>query len=90
MPRYFFNVHHPGKIQVDEIGTECATADEVRQSAMLLLPDLAREATPGAGDQFSYVVVVRGENGRPVFSATLSLTGLWLDEDKDRGEKHGQ
>ncbi len=77
MARYFFDVHD-GALQRDDIGTECATLDDARAQAMQLLPDIARDQARRGGDQHTYMVLVSDEDHRPVYSATLSLTGLWL------------
>ncbi|MDP4002321.1 hypothetical protein [Methylobacterium sp. NEAU K] len=77
MARYFFDIHD-GTIQFDEDGTECATLEAARAQAMRLLPDLAREEAPREGDRQNYTVLVTDEDHRPVYSATLSLVGLWL------------
>jgi hypothetical protein len=77
MARYFFDVHD-GKLEFDETGTECATLEEARQKAKRLLPDLARDEAAGEGDRHTYTVLVTDEDHRPVYSATLSFTGLWL------------
>lgn len=45
---------------------------------MRLLPDIAREQALHDGDRHTYTVVVTDEDHRPVYSATLSPTGIWL------------
>ncbi|WP_370875539.1 DUF6894 family protein [Methylobacterium amylolyticum] len=45
MPRYFFDIHDSGSTR-DDVGTECADLDAVRQQAMRALPDIAREEIP--------------------------------------------
>lgn len=79
MPRYLFDVHTAGTMQVDELGTDLPSAQHVPDAAMRLLPDLARDVRPKAGEHYSFVVMVRDEKGSPVFSATLGVTGLWLE-----------
>lgn len=78
MPRYFFDIHDDHTVHHDDTGTEFDSLDDVRHAAMRLLPDMAREEVPKDGDRRSLVVLVTGEGGHPVYSATLSFTGLWL------------
>ncbi len=77
VPRYFFDVHDSGTTR-DDSGTEYATLDEVRTTAMRLLPDIARDEIPGGGDRRIFTVLVTDEEGRAVYSAMLNFTGLWL------------
>lgn len=78
MSRYYFDIHD-GSMQLDESGTECATLDEARTLALQLLPDVARdEALTKCGGRCAYTVLVTDEDHRPVYTATLSLTGMWL------------
>lgn len=78
MSLYFFDIHD-GKSQIDENDTECASLDEVRDHAMMVLPDMARDEAANGNDRLTYTVVVSNKDHRPVFSATLSLVGLWLN-----------
>ncbi|MHC2021481.1 DUF6894 family protein [Methylobacterium sp. CM6247] len=78
MARYFFDIHDGGLHQFDDHGSEFATLDEVRQQAMRLLPDIARDHALHDGDRLAYTVVVCDEDHHPVYSATLSLVGGWL------------
>lgn len=77
MPRYFFDIHN-GDPTRDDTGTECLDLDTVRLKAIRTLPDIAREEIPKDGDRRTFTVLVTGEDGRPVYSATLNFTGLWL------------
>lgn len=77
MPRYFFDIHDGGPHR-DDTGTECDSLDEVRLQAIRTLPDVARDELPGDGDRRTFTVLVTDEDGRPVYSATLNFTGLWL------------
>jgi hypothetical protein len=76
LPRYFFDIEDGG-LQIDETGTDCAHLDAVRRAAMQILPEIARFETDG-GDRHTFTVIARDADRRPVFTATLSLTGLWL------------
>lgn len=77
MARYFFDIHD-GTSQFDEEGTECASLDEVRVHALKVLPEIAWDEAPSGNDRSTYSVLVSDEDHHPVYSATLSLVGLWL------------
>ncbi|TXN81105.1 hypothetical protein [Methylobacterium sp. WL8] len=78
MARYFFDVHDGSVHQFDDKGTEFDTLDEVREQAMRLLPDVARDQALHESGRNAYTVVVTDEDHHPVYSATLSLVGVWL------------
>lgn len=78
MPRYFFDIHNGGKIVHDDEGMELPDMPAVRKAAMEALPAIAAEEIPTDGDQQHFAVLVSDEDGHPVYSATLSFTGLWL------------
>ena len=78
MPRYFFDIHDGGSSR-DDTGTECSDDEAARKIAIRTLPDIARDEIPKDGDQRSFVALIRDENGHPVFSATLSYAGVWLN-----------
>ncbi|WP_336492687.1 DUF6894 family protein [Methylobacterium nigriterrae] len=77
MPRYFFDVRAGGP-EFDDTGTELSGPDDARQKAKRLLPDIARENIPEEGDHHTFAVMVKDENGHPVYSATLTFAGLRL------------
>ncbi|AWN42375.1 DUF6894 family protein [Methylobacterium durans] len=77
MPRYFFDVHDGGP-EFDDTGTELAGPDESYAKARSLLPDIAREEIPRNGDHRTFTVLVKDENGQPVYSATLTYAGIRL------------
>ncbi|AWN40762.1 DUF6894 family protein [Methylobacterium durans] len=77
MPRYFFDVHDGGP-DVDDTGTELAGPDEAYAKAKSLLPNIAREDIPKGGDQSTFTVLVRDEDDYPVYSATLTYSGVRL------------
>ena len=78
MPRYFFDIHDGGSVR-DDTGTECADDEAARKLAIKALPDIARDEIPRDGDRRAFIALIRDEDGRPVFSATLSYTGVWLN-----------
>ena len=78
MPRYFFDIHDGGSTR-DETGTECADDEAARKLAIRTLPDIARDEIPKDGDRRAFVALIRDEAGHPVFTATLSYAGVWLN-----------
>lgn len=78
MPRYFFDIHDGGSTR-DNTGTECADDEAARKIAIRTLPDIARDEISKDGDRRAFMVLVTDENGRAVFSATLSYAGVWLN-----------
>ena len=78
MPCYFFDVHDGGKVQNDDTGTELPDLEAVRTAVMKLMPEIARQEVPKGSDQRTFSVLVTDEDGKPVYSATLSYAGLWL------------
>lgn len=45
-----------------------------------LPPDVARWEIPSDGDRQTYTVIVRDAAGAPIYTATLTFTGLRLSE----------
>ena len=77
MPRFFFDIRD-GFVTHDEDGTELPNVEAVRKAAMDLLPQVAADEIPADGDRRHFTVLVTDEGGHPVYSATLTYTGLWL------------
>ena len=78
MPRYFFHIFENGESTPDDTGLELDTDQEVQLEAMRVLPEIARETVPADGDRQAFTVLVTDETGRPVYTATLTFAGLWL------------
>ena len=78
MPRYFFDIHQDAKSYRDDIGHELPDLDAARKEAMRALPEIAYDEIAKDGDRQTFVVLVTGEDGRPLYSATLSFAGQWL------------
>lgn len=81
MPRYFFDIRDDAFTR-DEDGIECADFAAVCREAKRTLPDIARDVLPKDGEQHSISVIVRDERDHPVYTATLTFTGLKLSEPK--------
>jgi hypothetical protein len=77
MSRYYFDIHDR-TTQLDDTGMECATLEDARAVALQLLPDLIRDEAHKGGDRHAFAVLVSDEDHRPVYTATLSVTGIWL------------
>ena len=77
MPRFFFDIHDGGT-SFDEDGVELLDETAVRRQAMQTLPRIAADEIPMNGDRRHFTVLVSDEGGKPVYSATLTYTGLWL------------
>ena len=70
--RYFFDVHDGENETRDQDGLECATRDQMRDEAIVALPDIARDEPPN-GERRQFRVKVRDGRGRYVFQASLEL-----------------
>ncbi len=77
MPRYFFGFHDE-TMHLDDEGQECETLSDVRVQAMLALPAIAKDLIPADGDKRTFTVIVRDQNYRVVYTATLAFAGLWV------------
>ena len=80
MALYFFDITDHGPILRDDVGTECATIEEVRQQARQALPAIAKDEIPKDGERRFFTVVARDGGGHAVYTATLSYSGMRLDE----------
>ena len=78
MPRYFFDIHDHHKSNHDEEGLEFSDLEAVRLQAMRILPEIAKDEVPADGDRQTFTVMVTDEDGKPVYSAALNFTGMWL------------
>jgi len=76
--RYFFDIDDDRRLIRDRDGHEFQTRQEVRNAAIVALPDIARDELPD-GDRRVFTVKVRDGTGKFVFEATLSLIATWLD-----------
>jgi hypothetical protein len=79
MPRFFFDMQVDGKLQRDTEGVECASMNAVRAEVMRFMPELSDEKVPTDRDHRAFVMHVRDEQSRPVYVATITYTGIWLE-----------
>ncbi len=78
MKRYFFD-HHDRAVYRDDIGVLFADNEAAIAAAMTSLPGIASDSMRAAdGDCHNISVVVREENGTPIYSAALSYCGTRL------------
>ncbi|TNC08750.1 hypothetical protein FF100_28310 [Methylobacterium terricola] len=77
MPRFFFDLHD-GHWDRDDGGTECPNIEHAILQAKQTLPAMALDQLPRDGDRHTMTVLVTDEDGRPVYTATLSYSGLVL------------
>lgn len=76
MPRYFVDTSDGAMPVIDNLGHELPDDEAARKAALIALPDMARDEMPD-GDERKFSVAVRAEDGRAVYSATLTLKGRW-------------
>ena len=77
LKRYFFDVDDGDGLAIDGIGLLCDSLHAVREEAIKVLPDIAREVLPD-GDQRVLRTIVCDEGGRSIFEASLALDAHWL------------
>lgn len=77
MPRFYFDIDDGEQCHTDSDGVELGNLQEVRNTAVSILPDVAREELPD-GDRRVFVCKARDESGKIVFIATLSLVAEWI------------
>ena len=77
MPRYFFDVHDGDKHHIDTTGHEFPDAESARLEALGSLPHIAQDEMPD-GDQRVFIMDVRDDGDRVIFTATLALIARWV------------
>jgi hypothetical protein len=82
MPRYFFDIDDGERFTRDDQGLDCAGPEAMREAAIGVLPNIARDELPD-GDRHDFTVKVRDEGGRYLFQATLSLVAEWLPGEQE-------
>jgi hypothetical protein len=78
MPRYFFDIHD-GTVIIDDVGTEFPDIEAVRVEARRILPELSPEVLPTSSDHHTIRVVVRDEDQKLVYTATLIFSGQIME-----------
>jgi hypothetical protein len=49
-----------------------------RTAGLRCLPDMASDATPNGGDRRDFIVDIRDEDMRVIYTACMSLLGRWI------------
>ncbi|WP_082512972.1 hypothetical protein [Methylobacterium sp. Leaf125] len=81
MARYFFDIHNGDEFFRDPEGIECSDAGSIRTEAMRTLPEIARHTILARkADVQALTILVRNQDQRTVYAATLTFSGLWVDE----------
>jgi len=78
VPRYYFDTDDGRRKSHDDQGLEYAHEAEARDAAIRALPDMAKDALPGA-DRETFSVSVRDDGGRYVLHASLVLVAHRLE-----------
>ena len=76
MPRFFFDISNGG-LTIDDTGVEFPNAHAARDAAVETLPHIALDHI-GEGLCREVLVLMRGEDGQPLFTASLTVTAKWL------------
>ncbi|WP_336492722.1 DUF6894 family protein [Methylobacterium nigriterrae] len=79
MSRYFFDVHDHEFSSHDDHGRECASPDRVREIALQVLCDIAREQ-PLKHMHSRLGAIVRDESGEVMLTATVNLATTWVGD----------
>jgi hypothetical protein len=78
MSRYFSDLDDGKTRYIDIIGTELTDVKMVSGEAIGLLASVFNDRLPDTSDS-TFVVNVRNEVGRNIFTTTLMLQSAWLD-----------
>ena len=65
-------------MHLDSEGQDCTSLSEVRKEAMHALPEIAKSEIPKDGDKQTFTLFVRDEQDRPVYTATITFSGIWV------------
>ena len=78
MPHFYFDTHDGSLLVRDAEGYELADIQAARNMAMAALPDMARDHKTADNDRRDFIVDVRDEDHRVVYTACMSLLGRWM------------
>ena len=76
MPIFFFDTDDGDTRYGDQEGLDLPDKAAARRAALDALPDMARDRMPG-GDQQTFAVSVRNDQGVVIYAANMSLSGEW-------------
>jgi hypothetical protein len=77
MPRYFFDTDDGQSLNVDDVGIECESLEQVHKEAVATLPSLASDQLPD-GEALRVSVKVRDEQGKYLMETRLTIETDWL------------
>ena len=77
MARFYFDIDDGERLLRDERGAEADSLSEVREAAIAVLPDMAKDVLPD-GDHRFFSVNVRDENDQVIFRASLAFNAHWV------------
>ena len=83
MPRFFIDTSDDESFVLDDTGQELANLAAAKQEAVSALPDMARDILPD-GDHRTFLAIVRGEDGRMLLQASLTLAVTSLVPSDER------
>lgn len=72
MTRFFFDTLDDDKLDRDTDGVDLPNVEAARSEAKAALTDMAREKLPN-GNHMGFRVIVRDEQGRQIYTASLTL-----------------
>ena len=78
MPRFYFDTHDGSTLVRDVEGHELADMNAARNLAMDVLPDMARDQKTDDNDRRDFIVDVRDDDHRVIYTACMSLLGRWM------------
>lgn len=78
MARYYFDLFNGEGPIPDEHGQEIATREDISREVSRILADIAREELPEDNNGV-ITIKVRNEEGRAVFTGSLSFETHWHD-----------
>ena len=81
MPRYYFDVED-GYPRKDDVGTDCPDLEQAHLTAVRLLPDVARDELRMEDGRRMFTVILRDEQRRPLFVASLTFSPIWLVDER--------
>ena len=87
MARYYFDIHDGQELVRDDVGSECASPEAVREEATGALNEISQISILNTSDRQTYAVLARDESGVAVYIAMQTFTGLWLGESAGRKPK---
>lgn len=82
MPRFFIDTSDQDLFVHDDVGQDFPDLEAAKEEAVATLPDMARDKLPD-GDSRVFLAVVRGEDGRTLIQASLSLQVTSLTPSAD-------